>query len=236
MIRHRSAGQIPLALGLQDKPGFDLFVVGNNTEVLHSIKSIAKGVKQSSLFLWGQCGSGVSHLLQAACMFAHDHNHAVAYVPLIDLARLKPALLENMDSMDMVCIDDIDLVCGKPDWEQAILHLYNRLRENKHSLLIGAHSSPQQLAIQLQDLKSRLSWDLVYHLQVLDDMDKVEVLQRRACARAFDLPREVAEYIVSRGRRGLPDLLSLLDILEQATLAEQRKLTIPFVKKFLEYK
>ena len=236
MTRHRSAGQIPLALALQDKPGFELFVVGNNTEVLHSIKSIAKGIKHTGLYVWGPDGSGVSHLLQAACMHAHDQNQAVAYVPLTDQAILDPDLLENMDNMDMVCIDDLDLVCGKLYWEQAILHLYNRLRENKRSLLIGAHTSPQALAMQLQDLKSRMSWDLVYHLQALNDVDKIEVLQRRADARAYRLPREVAEYIVSRSRRSLPNLLSILDGLEQATLAEQRKLTIPFVKAYLENK
>lgn len=236
MTRRRSAGQIPLALALQDKPGFELFVVGSNTEALHSIKSIAKGIKHTGLYVWGPGGSGVSHLLQAACMLAHDQRRAVAYVPLTDQPGLEPDLLENMDRMEMVCIDDIDLVCGNPHWEQAILHLYNRMRENKHSLLIGAHTSPQALAMQLQDLKSRMSWDLVYYLRVLDDSDKIEVLQRRADARAFELPREVAEYIVNRSRRDLPDLLSILDRLELATLAEQRKLTIPFVKKILENK
>lgn len=236
MTRLQPPGQIPLSLGVQDKPGFELFVVGNNTEALHSIKSIAKGIKQTSLYMWGQAGSGVSHLLQAACVLAHDQHRTVAYVPLTDQAGIEPGLLENMDNMDMVCIDDLDLVCGQPHWEQAILYLYNRLRENKRSLLIGAHTSPQALTLQLQDLKSRMSWDLVYHLQVLDDADKIEVLQRRADARAFELPREVAEYIVNRSRRGLPDLLSILDELEQATLAEQRKLTIPFVKSHLQNK
>lgn len=236
MIMRQSPGQIPLALGLQDKPGFDLYVVGNNTEALHNVQSIAKGNKQSCLYVWGVKGSGVSHLLQAACMLAHERNRAVAYIPLIEHADLKPEILENMDNMDMVCIDDFDVVCGKSHWELAILHLYNRLRDSKHSLLLGAHTSPQTLILKLQDLKSRLAWDLVYHLQALGDADKIDVLQRRANARSFNLPGEVAEYIVNHSRRGLTDLLSILDMLEQATLAEQRKLTIPFVKKILGLK
>ena len=236
MIMRQSAGQIPLALGLQDKPGFDLYVVGNNTETLHNVRSIAKGNKQSCLYVWGMKGSGVSHLLQAACMLAHEQNRTVAYIPLIEQADLNPEILENLDNMDMVCIDDFDLVCGESRWELAILHLFNRLRDSKHSLLIGAHTNPQTLAIKLQDLKSRLAWDLVYHLHALGDADKIEALQRRANARSFDLPREVAEYIVNHSRRGLTDLLSILEVLEQATLVEQRKLTIPFVKKILESK
>jgi DnaA-homolog protein len=232
-MRFQSTSQIPLALGLQDKPGFDLFVVGNNAEVLHNIKSIAMGMKFSNLYIWGQTGTGVSHLLQAACMLSHDQGNQVAYVSLKEKDVLEPEMLENMDTMDMVCIDDIDRICSNKNWEQSLLHFYNRLREKRHNLLIGAHTSPQSLKMQLQDLKSRMTWDLVYRLQTLDDTDKIEVLQRRARARAFDLPKEVAEYIVKRFRRELPSLLAVLDDLEQATLAEKRKLTIPFVKSFL---
>lgn len=226
-------GQIPLALALREKPGFDLFVVGDNVEVTQALKSIAKGAKQSSLYLWGQSGNGISHLLQAACILADEKGRRISYVSLKDHAGLEPQILENMDSMDIVCIDDIDVIAGDTKWEQALLHLYNRLRENKHVMLIGAHSSPQALTFELQDLKSRMAWDLVYHIKTLDDADRIEMLQRRAQERGFALTREVAEFIVNRVRRDMPSLIALLDALERATLAEQRKLTIPFVKTML---
>jgi len=226
-------GQIPLALSIKEKPGFDLFVVGDNSETCHSIKSIAKGIKQSSCYLWGQSGCGVSHLLQAACMLADDHKRKVSYIPLKDHAALDPEVLENLDSMDVVCIDDIDSIAGELDWEQPLLHLYNRLREKGCVMLIGAHTGPKALGFQLQDLKSRMVWDLVYHLKLLDDYSKIDVLRLRANARAFELPREVAEYLVKRVRRDLPGLIKLLDQFEEATLIEKRKLTVPFVKELL---
>ena len=234
MTRIASAGgQIPLALGLKEKPGFDLFVIGENNEAVQNIKSLARGGQQSSMYVWAQTGNGVSHLLQAACMLADHQRRQVAYVPLRDHGRLDPQLLENLDAMDMVCVDDIDAITGILEWEQPLLHLYNRLRDQGRVMLIGAHTSPQTIELQLPDLKSRMAWDLVYHLKQLGDQDKIEVLQRRAEARAFDLPRDVAEYIVKRARRDLPSLIALLDDLEKATLAEQRKLTIPFVKTLL---
>ena len=63
--------------------------------------------------------------------------------------------------------------------------------------------------------------------------DKIDLLQRRAAARAFHLPHDVAEYLVKRVRRDLPYLIALLEKLQNATLAEQRKLSIPFVKSLL---
>jgi DnaA family protein len=228
-----AGGQIPLALGIKERPGFDLFVTGENHEAVQGIKNLAGGSQHSSIYVWAQSGTGVSHLLQAACMLSDAMNFQVAYVPLRDYGELDPQVLENLDNMDMVCIDDLDAIAGMPAWEQPLLHLYNRLRDKGSVMLFGAHASPQSVNFQLQDLKSRLSWGLVFHLKPLNDQDKIEVLQRRASARAFDLPAEVAGYLVNRVPRDLPNLITLLDELEKATLAEQRKLTIPFVKTFL---
>jgi len=77
-------------------------------------------------------------------------------------------------------------------------------------------------------------WDLVYRIKPLADIDKIEALQRRSHDRGFKLPREVAEYLVKRVKRDMPNLITLLDDLEKASLAEKRKLTIPFVRSFLE--
>jgi len=228
-----AGGQIPLALGIKESPGFDLFVIGENYEAIQGIKNLASGSLFSSIYVWAQSGTGVSHLLQAACMLADKMDFQVAYVPLGYFNELDPQVLENLDNMDMVYIDDIDAIAGKPAWEQPLLHLYNRLRDKGCAMLIGAHASPQSINIQLQDLKSRMGWGLVYHLKPLNDQDKIEVLQRRASARAFDLPTEVAAYLVNRVQRDLPSLITLLDELEKATLAAQRKLTIPFVKSVM---
>ncbi|MGH8119636.1 MAG: DnaA regulatory inactivator Hda [Gammaproteobacteria bacterium] len=227
-------GQIPLALDPQHQPGFDLFVAGANAAVCEKVKKIASGNLASNLYLWGATGTGVTHLLQAACRQAAEQGRQSAYIPLGAHADLAPGMLENMEAPDLVCMDDIDQIGGVQEWEQALLHLYNRRRDLVQPMLIGAHTSPQNLNFSLPDLKSRMTWDLVYLLRVLSDADKIELLQRRAAARSFSLPRDVAEYLVKRVRRDLPHLVNIMSQLEQATLVEQRKLTIPFVKLLLQ--
>jgi len=225
--------QIPLALGTREKPGFDMFVADRNEEALLAVKSAAGLSATGSIYLWGADGCGKSHLLQAACIHAGESDHFVAYIPLAGAEELQPAVLEDLDEMDLVCIDDIDHIAGDMQWEQPLLHLYNRLRDRSAIMLIAGRSSPKSLALQLPDLKSRMAWGLVYHLQPLDDDHKISVLQQRAHARAFDLPDDVAGYLVRRVRRDLPGLIALLDQFEEATLVEKRKLTIPFVKSLL---
>jgi DnaA family protein len=100
-------------------------------------------------------------------------------------------------------------------------------------LYVSAKSSPASLNIKLADLISRLNWGPVYQLQVLEDADKVQAMQQRADQRGFELPDEVANYLLSRYPRDLHSLFALLDRLDFASLQAQRRLTIPFVKSHL---
>ncbi len=94
--------------------------------------------------------------------------------------------------------------------------------------------APTYLNLHLPDLKSRLAWGLVLQLQPLSDEDKLETLQMRAIQRGFRLPVSVAQFILKRCTRTMHDLDNILDRLDQASLAHQRKITIPFVKTILD--
>jgi len=229
-----SGGQIPLEFGFRETADFEHFIEGPNSEACMVSRSIALGETVHSIYLWGQAASGKSHLLQAVCNLASQHDLNIAYIPLNQHAEFSPEMLEGLEHLAMVCVDDVDCIAGQEAWEQALFHLYNRLREQQKPLLMTGSVGPRDLAFQLQDLKSRVSWDLTYHLQALSDKDKINLLQKRANTRNFEIPEEVAAYLVRNVKRDLPSLLELLDKFDQATLTEQRKLTIPFVKTLIQ--
>jgi DnaA family protein len=102
-------------------------------------------------------------------------------------------------------------------------------------LLITAASSPAHLPVQLPDLASRLAWGLTYQLQTLEDDDKLAALKMRAQKRGLQMPDEVARYLLHRSPRRLSGLFATLDVLDDASLKEQRKLTIPFVRQALKW-
>jgi DnaA family protein len=135
--------------------------------------------------------------------------------------------------VDMVCLDCLTAVAGRSDWELAIFNLYNRLREQGKRLLVAAEQSPRELALGLEDLRSRLQWGLTYQVHCLTDEEKHQALQMRARARGLELSDDVAQYIIQRLPRDTNELFWQLARLDHASLAEQRKLTIPFVKKIL---
>jgi DnaA family protein len=103
----------------------------------------------------------------------------------------------------------------------------------KSLLIISGNQSPTTLPIKLLDLRSRLSWGLVIQLMELSDEDKINTLKLHAARRGFDLPESVGQFLISRCSRNMHDLHQLLNRLDDASLAAQRKITIPFVKNIL---
>ena len=227
------AQQIPLPFARFDHLDFDLYVPGQNRQAVEYLRRIATGEETKNSYLWGEPATGKSHLLQAVCEDVVRRKKSTAYIPLSEHQDFQIEMLQGLEQLDLVCMDDLDTIAGKENWEQAVFHLFNRLHEQGKPLIISAKSSPKGIMIRLPDLKSRLEWGVTWHLQTLTDQQQSQVLQQRARARGFELPPEVADYLLKRIPRDMQTLLKLLDELDIATLVEQKKLTIPFVKTLL---
>ncbi|MCH9643442.1 MAG: DnaA regulatory inactivator Hda [Gammaproteobacteria bacterium] len=227
--------QIPLALKLNDDATFENFCVGNNASVLQYLKSLTTASNaEAFVYLYGEGGSGKSHLLQACCHDYANKGLITAYVPLSEHWQLQPEMLQGLEQMDLVCLDDIEKVLGQAHWEEALFHLYNRIRETDAELVVSAPSPPQQLQCQLADLNSRLCSALVFQLVGLDDTQKVAALQMRAERRGLELPKEVCMYLLNRFPRNMAALFDIFEMLDRASMIAKHRITIPFVKKVLE--
>ncbi len=222
--------QLPLGIGLREDVTFDNFLFGEgNREARHLL---SEG-RHPFVYLWGPRGSGKSHLLQALMHQAAERNEASAYLPLREANRLSPDYLQGLEQLPLICIDDIDHIAGQPRWEEALFHLYNRIRAAETRLAVTAETSPVNSPLLLADLRSRLSWGMTLRLTPLDDAGKLTVLQQRARARGIELPAEVGRYLLHRVSRDMKTLSAWLEKLDERSLASQRKLTIPFVRELL---
>ena len=76
-----STGQIPLPFSRYDQFDFVQYWPGENQSVIDHLQQLVAGQTDKSTFLWGETGSGKSHLLQAVCSLAAE-NKRVAYIPL----------------------------------------------------------------------------------------------------------------------------------------------------------
>ena len=227
--------QMALGLLLNDGKTFDSYYQGPNAQVIDAIQSLFLNGQESFMYLWGAEGAGCTHLLQAACCQRDQYGRGAMYLPLKEVLNLGPDILDGLDACHLICIDDIQLICGKKDWEEGIFNLFNRLRDKGAKLLVGADRAPRQLPVSLPDLKSRLTWGVVLQVKVLPDDDKLKALQLRAKIRGLMLDEDAGKFILHRGVRNMGDLFDLLDKLDVASLKSQRKLTIPFIKETLKW-
>ena len=229
--------QLSLGVSLNDDATFENFyapLATPNAQILMALQAQIERANEPFIFLWGAPGCGLTHLLQGACHYAQTLGKTFQYLPLRELAGYAPdELFNGLEELDFVVLDALDEVINRPEWELALFNLFNRLRDAGKLLLVAAVHGPQELPVTLPDLKSRFQWGTVFHVHTLDDEQKQVALQFRARARGLELSDEVAAFIIQRLPRDMNELFLQFNRLDHASLAEQRKLTIPFVKKIL---
>ena len=226
--------QLALAIQLNDEATFSDFCWGDNALLQQQLNQTLNGNGERLIYLWGAPGSGKSHLLQACCQ-AVGGDQAAIYLPLHSLKEWGPQVIDGVDEQALIGIDDIDAIAANPAWEEALFHLYNRVRDNEQTtLIITGKCPPAQTPLCLADLRSRLSWGMVLQLNELNDHDKINTLQLHAHKRGFELPSSVGQFLLNRCARNMHDLHTLLNRLDEASLIAQRKITIPFVKYILD--
>ncbi len=229
----QSYQQLPLRFEPLERFTFDAFVSGKNNIAIELLQQCVLGVGETQLLLWGDRSSGKSHLLQAACNLASQSGRSVCYLPVAEIVHVSPQVFEGLEQLDLVCIDDVHVLMQLPDWEESLFDLINRIRETDKRIVFTSQQSPDTMTIGIADLRSRLGWGPVFQLQDLNDTDKVKALQKRADQYGLEMADNVATYLLTHYPRDLFGLFERLDHLDKASMALQRRLTIPFIKTVL---
>ena len=221
--------QLPLSVQLGEAARFEGFVSGANAEIVNLLTGTAP---PRVLWLWGRAGTGKTHLLQAACAAISARGGAATYLDL-DTGG-SPALLEGCETLDLVCLDGLERISDDAGWNAAVFRLYTLMQDGPARLYLASTAPPASLRFRLADLRSRLLAAPVHQLHELDEDGRVEALERRAERRGLELSREAAVYLVHRMPRDMHSLCGVLDRLDEAALAAQRRLTVPFLRQVLE--
>lgn len=228
----RAGGQLPLGLRLDPGATFETFYPGPNRAVLAQARAAA--AEPAWLYLYGPAGGGKSHLLNAACHEATHRQRTACLVPLDRASHWSPAALSGLQDVALVCLDGLDAIAGRHDWEEAVFHLLNGLREAGAGVIMAAGRRPAGLDLALPDLRSRLGWGTLLHVRAMDDDDKLAALKARARQRGLEFPDDAAGYLIRRVARDTPTLFRLLERLDRESLAAQRRITVPFLREVLE--
>ena len=234
--------QLPLALRHAADQRFDTFV-GAPPGALAQLRALARGESGDRVYLAGPAGTGKTHLALAACAEAGAAGHRTAYLPLRAAAGRLAEALDALDALAgtaaagtpaLVALDGLEAIAGDRGDEVALFAFHDRARGAGLRVLYAARLAPDRLPLVLPDLRSRLAQCARIVLAPLADEGRRAVLRERAGRRGLVLDAPALDWLLARTGRDLAGLADLLERLDRASLAAQRRITVPFLRQVLE--
>ena len=239
--------QTIIPIGIEDDTSLESFYSSRNQPLIVQLKSLLAGTRAKRvLYLWGESGSGKTHLLNACCTAAGKASIKNLYVSLKQASgpENRPSVqpsrefksLSKADKDTLVCIDDLQQIVGSEYGQKQIFSLYENITNIGNGvggIVVSGTSPLGSIGIALKDLESRLSSGGAFKIYALNDDEKRNALKLRATRRGFALDDSVIWFIMSHYQRDTKSLFSLLDKLDSASLRAHRKITIPFVKTLM---
>ena len=209
--------QLILDLLPETPPTLDNFVAGGNVEALAVFTGWLAGTRaETSFCLWGDAGSGSSHLLQASGFAYADEALDPALSTVTDVRQLAVDHVPELNNAGQI----------------ALFNHFNRLKMAGGQLLTAADRPPAHLALR-EDLRTRLGSGLIYRLHPLSDAEKASALAAQARERALKLSPESIDYLMRHAPRDMRTLSAFIGALDRYTLEHKRAVTLPLLRELL---
>ncbi len=196
-------------LDIKKEASLQDFYAPSFTPILSSVYEVLYGSVRE-LFLSGESGTGKTHLLSAIYkQYLTTNNMAIllSVGEVLDDANA----LSGLEMFSLILLDDIHLIGGRADWQEALFHLINRARVNDCKLIYTANVPAQALDLQLLDLTTRLAQALQFALPNGAHLaDRQAVLDAILKQKGWQLPDSIKSYFVEEGPHLPADMVKVL--------------------------
>lgn len=225
--------QLPLALRYPPDQRLDTFIAAP-AGLLPQLQVLAEEADADWLYLAGAAKTGKTHLALAVCAAAEQAGRRAAFLPMAAASGRARDALDALEGNDVIAIDGLDAISGQREDQIALFDFHNRARAAGIQVLYTARGIPDEIGMDLPDLRSRLQQCTRFMLDPLDDAGRGDVLRERAQRRGLVLEEAAVDWLLTRTDRDLGALVALLEKLDRASLAAQRRVTVPFLKQVLD--
>ena len=199
----------------------------------HLVSLLKDGNFLDDLFIYGTKQSGKTFLLQAMCNSYSSVCKSSLYVPLKKVMNYGVEIFESLESIDLICIDGIEQVISKIEWEKEIFNLINKALISNSRLIFTSSKDLKSLNFLLPDLESRIKKIQSYELYPIDDKDIIDALKYISQFKSINLGDKEAKYLVTYSQRDISNLIQILESLDQLSMEMKRKITIPLIKEVI---
>jgi len=222
--------QIPINFSFIAEKSFDNFVLGKNNIAIDLLKDLTISNRTNIVFIRGNHSSGKTHL----CLAVNNLTNINIFI--LNRKNILSIDFQDILKYDFLIIDDIDFLIANNNHEENIFALINEFILMKKSMIVTSTEKLNDISFTIPDLASRLRWDQIIEIPELNDSDKIKVLQKNAHERGWNLTPKVCDYIMTHYKRDLYFLCNCIKFIDETSLSLKKKITIPFIKKIIEYK
>lgn len=174
--------------------------------------------------IMGPKGSGKTHLF-------HLFNQYLTQKPEILVLDSITDLQMPYEGVKYLLIDNITSLTQAQ--EELLFHWYNHLKTMGGKLVLVLNKNLDEI-ITLKDLKSRMLTLQQAILESPNDKDLEIFISKQAFDRQVEINSDVLSYMLLRVERDFAKIEALIDKIDEESLRAKRKITVPFVKEFLD--
>ena len=244
---------IPRRLNIdpQLRPGltFDTFIEGECNRLARSAGmsvAITPGnTPFNPLYIYGNSGLGKTHLAQA---IGHEVRlrHPQLYVLYVSMNKFQAQFqtaVKNQElndfihfyqMIDVLIIDDIQDLSGKPGTQNTFFHIFNHLQLAGKQLVLTSDKPPIELKDIDQRLLTRFKWGLSAQMQQPDYETKLKIIRAKADRLGIQLPDEVIDYLAENICANVREIEGALSSLVANASFLGRKITTSLAKDILK--
>lgn len=224
--------QIALDIGLSTGPTLQNFFPGPNQPACeHLALWLGRGQAVTTrspvpTYLWGNSGSGKTHLLKAVRESLREQGARVGWMDAQD-----PEPGPFSEGWAAILLDDVHLYTAVQ--QQAAFNWFVNAQTHQRSVIAAGDQPPAGLLLR-DDLRTRLGWGHVFGLQVLSEPERRAVLRQAADERGIFLGDDVMDFMLTRFSRDLTSLMELLDLIDAYSLRTKRAITVPMIRAMMD--
>lgn len=227
---------------------FDNFIEGDFNRLSRSAgKQISKKPGSTSfnpLFIYSDVGLGKTHLANAIGLKTKEL-HPERHVLFVSSERFQQQFTQSVRNntrndfihfyqmIDVLILDDIHFLSGKPSTQEVFFHLFNHLHRNGKQIILTSDKSPIDIRDVEERVISRFKWGLSADIQPPRIDDKKQILIQKLQRDGIQLEPEIIDHIASHIKKNIRELEGALNSVIAQSTFNKKSITIDLVESTL---
>ena len=223
--------QLALQIQINERASLNNFFVSkNNNKTFQILKDLLNSNNGAQIFIDDLGSNGKSYLLQAICNDFSNSNNSSIYIPMEEAINLDPSILEGVSELNLICIDDVDLINNRREWEIALFNLINECYEKECFLLLSGSINKLEA---IPDLVSRIKKMETLRLEAINDDELLEATQAISKNLNIKISDKNLNYLMNNSRRDIKTIFRTLSQLEKESLERKKSIGLNLIKEVI---